>query len=186
MKTLYSFDFDDTLCMTPNPLEGRQIWLDKFKFEFPAKTKEQEIENRKKRLTGWWGREESLDLDVFEIPKNEWVYKKYLEATSKDESYIILATGRLEKAFNMRVRVETILQKHNLSFDEIHLNWGMDTFKFKCSLFEQLIRKIKPTEFIMYDDRESHLPKFENWAKEQPIPITIVDVVNKNSKTFNK
>jgi hypothetical protein len=97
-----------------------------------------------------------------------------------------MATGRLNKVPKMRENVEKILNQHNLSFDEIHLNWGGDTFRFKTKLFEELIEKTKCDHFTMYDDRIEHLNKFEDWAKEQSIPITIVNVVSKKSKTFNK
>jgi hypothetical protein len=40
----------------------------------------------------------------------------------------------------------------------------------------------------MFDDRQEHLPHFEEWAeieaKDREINITIVDVVNKTEKTF--
>jgi len=37
---------------------------------------------------------------------------------------------------------------------------------------------------VMYDDRQEHLVKFEDWATEQSFDVTIVDVVNKETKTF--
>ena len=37
---------------------------------------------------------------------------------------------------------------------------------------------------IMYDDRQEHLVKFEQWSTLQPFDVTIVDVVNKETKTF--
>jgi hypothetical protein len=39
-------------------------------------------------------------------------------------------------------------------------------------------------ELKFYDDREAHLPKFVEWAKEQDIKSTIVDVVNKTETTI--
>ena len=171
-KTLYSFDFDDTLCFTMDPIEGRKIWKEKTGLDFP-------------HPIGWWGKSESLDPEIFYVPKNEWVYQKYLDACGDENSYIIMATGRLEKAPGMRKNVEQILNQHNLSFDEVHLNWGGDTYRFKTTLFEQLIKKTKCEHFVMYDDRHEHLVKFYEWAKEQRCKITIVDVKNKRTRTFN-
>ena len=37
----------------------------------------------------------------------------------------------------------------------------------------------------MYDDRDEHLPRFEEWANNQQIPIDIVDVVRKTTTSIN-
>ena len=103
-KRLISFDFDDTMCHTPKPEEGKIIWKEKTGTEWP--------------YGGWWGKAESINPEVFDIPVNPWVYKKYLEAVSDPDNYVILATGRLKKVPNMLNHVETILNKHNISFDE--------------------------------------------------------------------
>ena len=57
---LYVFDFDATLIDTPLPEEGREIWKEKHGFPFPSKSAD-EVEQNKK-ITGWWGRKESLDM----------------------------------------------------------------------------------------------------------------------------
>lgn len=170
MKRLISFDFDDTLCHTPTPEVGKKLYFEKTGNIWPYQ--------------GWWGRSDSIDMSIFDIPLNKWVYAKYLEATSDPENYVILATGRLKKAPGMMENVQKILNYHNLSFDEIHLNWGGDTYKFKTMLFEQLIEKLGVQEFIMYDDRVEHLEKFEEWAAEHHIDVTVVDVVNKTKTEF--
>lgn len=170
-KRLISFDFDDTLCLTPNPEEGKLIWKEKTGQDWP--------------YGGWWGKSESIDTDIFDIQVNPWVYSEYLKASSDPENYIILATGRLKKAPGMLENVNRILNSHNLSFDEVHLNWGGDTFTFKTTLFSQLIEKLGVNEFTMYDDREEHLVRFNEWASEQPISVKVVDVVKK-VETINK
>lgn len=172
IKKLYCFDFDGTLCHTPEPKTGKLRWKEKTGTDWGHRS--------------WWGKSDSIDTNVFEIPKDEWVYDKYLKAVSTPNSYVILATGRLNKVENMRNRVEEILKSHNMAFDEIHLNTGGDTFDFKTRLFEDLIEKTKCKHFTMYDDREMHLTRFRVWAKKQNIKITIVDVVNKKEETFNK
>jgi hypothetical protein len=167
---LVCFDFDGTLCFTPEPIEGEKIFLAKTGNQWP--------------YNGWWGKTESIDMDIFHIPVNQWVYKKYLEAVAEPNTYIILATGRLEKVPGMRENVERILESHNLSFDEVYLNTGGDTYRFKTKLFEDLIEKLGVKEFTMYDDRHEHLVKFETWAIDQPSDVNIVDVVNKKTKTI--
>lgn len=190
---LICFDFDDTLFHTPWPEEGMKTWKEKTRTEWPYR--------------GWWGRAESIGFTkegerityvnengkekrVFEIPKNEWIYEKYLEAVSEKDkngdTYIILATGRLNKSPGMREGIETMLRESNMEFDEVHLNWGEDTFEFKRKLFEKMIAKLGATEFTMYDDRKEHLPKFEEWAKSQRNDTTIVDAIDKTQKKINK
>ena len=154
---------------TPLPEEGKIIWKEKTGTEWPHR--------------GWWGKPESIDDEIFDIPKNEWTYKKYLDAVADPDAYVILATGRLDKVPGMRENVEKILRDSNIEFDEVHLNWGGDTFIFKCNLLEQTIGKLGAKELIFYDDRQEHLPKFVEWAKEQDIKSTIVDVVNKTATT---
>jgi hypothetical protein len=168
-KKLVCFDFDGTLCNTPEPEIGKEIWFKKTGTNWPHR--------------GWWGKAESLDLDIFDIPVNDWVYSEYLKSVSDSQNHVILATGRLEP---LREEVQKILHSHNLSFDGVYLNPGADTFKFKCRLFEKMISELEVEEFTMYDDRVSHLVNFQEWAKTQRIPVTIVDINTKKKKTFNQ
>ena len=170
-NTLYSFDFDDTLIHTMLPDPGMRIWEEKTGLKWPYR--------------GWWSKPETLDMSLFDTPKNEWVYKKYLEAEADPSGYRILATGRLDTVNGMREGVQNILDYYGFEFDEVYLNWGGDTFKFKTTLFEKMILKTGCRNFIMYDDRVEHLPMFEEWAKTQDCSVTIVDVVNKTSKVIN-
>ena len=189
MKTLYSFDFDDTAMFTPTPEEGKSIWENKTGLAWP--------------YIGWWSKQESIDPDIFYIVRNELAYSKYLEACADENSVKILATGRLNKVKRMRENVNKILRKNNYEFDEIdvipangkypkngqngiYLNWGGDTYNFKIKLFEKLIELTKCDRFIMYDDRHKHIVKFYEWAKEQSVEIIIYDVRSKREKTFNK
>jgi hydroxymethylpyrimidine pyrophosphatase-like HAD family hydrolase len=167
IKKLVCFDFDDTLCNTVQHDDGKVIWREKFGVEYPHR--------------GWWSKPESLDMDIFPVTVNPYVYQEYLKAVSDPDNYVILATGRIEK---LRPEVEAILDNLNLAFDAVYLNTGGDTFTFKRRLFEKLISKIDPQEFIIYDDRYEHLEEFEKWAKTIDCRITIIDVKNKTTKIF--
>lgn len=155
---LIAFDFDDTLFHTPEPKSGSIKYKEVTGNDWPHR--------------GWWGRSDSLDMEIFDIPLNQGVLKEYLKYKSTDDNYIVLATGRLQKLEN---EVMSILNKYHLQFDEIFLNPGMDTLKFKIKLFSRLIEQLKPTEFILFDDRDPHLEQFRLWAKEQIIPVTVID-----------
>jgi hypothetical protein len=168
VKKLVSFDFDKTMCFTPEPEEGKIIFKNKTGLDWPYR--------------GWWGRAETLNLEIFPIPVNQYVYREYLNYLDDPNSYVILATGRLSK---LRDEVISVLDHHDLKFDELHLNPGMDTYIFKRDLFEKLIFRNKPDLFVMYDDRGEHLSKFEDWAKTQPCEIHIIDVIKKTTKIFN-
>jgi len=178
VKKVVSFDFDGTLFFTPEPEQGKITFKSVTGLDWPYR--------------GWWGRKESLDLRVFPIPINPYVYKKYLSHIEDTDTYAILATGRLGgHKGDLTKEVMSVLGQYNLTpssetgFKEVHLNPGMDTYHFKTQLFEKLISKHRPDEFVMYDDRQEHLFKFEQWAKTQPCKITIIDVVNKIEKTYN-
>ena len=175
-KKLISFDFDKTLFHTPEPEFGKDIFLEKTGKVWPHR--------------GWWGKPETLDMNIFDIPLNQWVYSKYVEFSDIEENFMILATGRLMKVDGMFDNVNKILDKNSIEFNEVHLNWGGDTLKFKLKLFEQKIQSLGVEEFIMFDDRELHLIQFQEWAndfsKKNNIKITIVDVISKIEKTFER
>jgi len=173
-KKLIVFDFDGTLCFTPGQIEGEKTWIRETGLPWPYPG-------------SWWGRPETLDLDVFDVPINQWVYQRYLESVADENNYVILATGRLEFKQGMRKNVERILNSHNLSFSGVFLNTGGDTFRFKTRLFEEMMGRMKVNELLMYDDRHEHLIKFNDWAhKQSDSKITICDVVNKKFKTIDK
>lgn len=185
------FDFDGTLFHTPDQHFGQKVFKEKMDLEWPYK--------------GWWSKPESIDMDIFHIPINDWVYQKYLEAVDDSSSHVILATGRLENPIGMRKNIERILRFHNLFFDVydplnvieignprrevvrngVYLNTGGDTFMFKTRLFEDIMRKMKVNSLLIYDDRHEHLVKFYEWAQKQVgSKITICDVTIKKFKTI--
>lgn len=168
MKKVVSFDFDGTMCFTPEPEDGMREY--------------KKITGQNWPHRGWWGRKESIDTDIFTIPVNPLVYSDYLSHKKDQDTFVILATGRLTK---IQQEVQAVLRQLNLDFDEIHCNPGIDTYIFKTKLFEKLIRQHQPEVFTMYDDRHEHLVKFAEWAKTQPCQIDIIDVVNKTHKIFN-
>ena len=178
MKKIVSFDFDGTLFFTPEQEQGKIVFKNITGLDWPYR--------------GWWGRKESLDLKIFSIPINQYVYDRYLMHSKDTDTHVILATGRLGSTkSDLTDEVMDVLDQYDLTpsnkggFKEVYLNPGMDTYKFKTQLFERLISKYRPDEFIMYDDRREHLDKFSEWAQTQPCKITIIDVVNKIEKSYN-
>lgn len=169
---IVSFDFDGTLINTPGPELGRPIWEQK---------KGQILKGK-----GWWGIHESLDPEIFDFPKIDWVYDEFVEACKDPDTFVFIATGRLKRLQESVLKVLDIhgIQKRSkpesLGFDALYCNPGTETFLFKSKLFEEIIKQHpKATEFQMYDDRQAHLPKFADWAKNQQIHVSIIDVLNR-------
>lgn len=163
------FDFDGTLIHTPLPEDGKKKWEDYMKMSFPT--------------PGWWGSAESLNLDVFYPPVNQYVYTFYKNYYGKESTYTFLATGRLKR---LESKVNDILKLHNIKFDDVYCNDKGETFKFKTLLFEKKILEEFPNckEFTMYDDRYEHIVKFKEWSKQfKDIKINIVDVIRKVTHT---
>ena len=157
-KRLITFDFDDTLFKTPLPDVGKVQW--------------EEYTGEKWPHRGWWSKPESLNMEIFDIPLNKPIYKQYLKSISDPSNYVVLATGRIEP---LRGEVEDILNVNEITFDEVHLNPGADTYDFKKNLFFRLINELRPEEYIMFDDREEHLVRFREWADTLPCKSIIVD-----------
>lgn len=162
MENLVAFDFDSTLIHTPTPETGKSHWEKETGSSWCGR--------------GWWGNPESLNLNIFYPPVNQWVYKYYKTYSEDINSHCFLATGRLEK---LRNSVINVLKLHDIEID-LYCNPGIDTYTFKARLFTNLINKYKPNKFIIFDDRHEHLVKFVNeWAPKQKVNIEIIDVINK-------
>lgn len=161
------FDFDGTLIHTLEPEEGKKIWKEKTGEDYPHR--------------GWWGRRETLDINVFDnepFPDIESIYRK---EASNENTYVSLCTGRIVPLTN---EVKAILDKYNLIFDDVILNGdkrfqdsgghGNDTLAFKIRYLASLQKtfpNLKVIEF--WDDRREHHSTFKQWALVQPIDVII-------------
>lgn len=188
MKTMYIFDFDYTLFFSPTEDIGKSHYKLITGCDWP--------------YNGWWSKKESLDVDIFNIPRNEYTYNKYLEACNDNNGSKILVTGRLNKVDGMRENIIKLLYRENYIFDEVlvmqkfnnkpengkngvYLSDG-STYEFKIKLFDKIIEILDYDRIVIYDDRHEHIVKFYKWASTKKIEILIVNVVNKKIKIFNK
>lgn len=145
------FDFDGTLVSTPLPDTGRQEYHNKTGKPWPHE--------------GWWGRHESLDMEVFDMPTLEEVIADYEKATAEESTAVVLLTGRMIK---LSEHVKVILDAKGLTFDEYHYNRGGATEMAKMKSMEKLLEKYKDvTEMEQWDDRLTHIPIFEEWGRKQ-------------------
>ena len=175
------YDFDDTLFYTPKPdldKNGRKI--------SPLTSKEYKKstgENYPHR--GWWGRKETLDMDIFNIPPNMYVKGEYLKDIKDDNRLVIMMTGRIQKLSDS---VISILDSHNMKFDKYYFNTTGDTLSYKLDTLEKYVKNTKSLKSIkIYDDRDAHIPVFELWAdlmqKESNVEIEVIHI--KGEKRIN-
>jgi len=150
-KKIAIFDFDQTLVNTATPEHGKSHYEKKTGKKWPYE--------------GWWGRKESLDLDVFDMPVIDLVISDYHLEKVQEDTLVVMLTGRLVKLSN---EVRKILDAKGLEFDEYHYNRGGSTDVAKIKTMEHLLEKYPTVDEIkMWDDRILHIPIFEKWGKEK-------------------
>jgi FMN phosphatase YigB (HAD superfamily) len=150
VKKLSVFDFDGTLVDTPTPVVGKTIWKLKKGEDWPYQ--------------GWWGRNESLDMSVFDMPVIEKTIESYREEISKSDTLVIMLTGRTHQNSG---HVKSILDSHGLKFHKYLFKRGGDTLIDKVRQLESLLKELPNLEEIeMWDDRTEHIPHFIEWGEK--------------------
>lgn len=157
---LYVFDFDDTLIRTPLPEKGRVIWQQFHGFPFPSKSEEEVEQNRK--ITGWWGRKESLDMETFDMPMVPEVKSAYDNIKNNPDVMKIMLTGRRGKLSN---EVRDILDHYGLDFDMYLYNNKSDTLSAKIDYLNDILSS-NPSivDAVLHDDRDEHIATFQAWG----------------------
>ena len=158
------FDFDGTLIDTTMPDIGKKMWKDATGEDYPHK--------------GWWGRRESLDIDIYPNDVFPDMQAEYNKAKADENTFVTLCTGRITPLAN---QVQAILNKHNLKFDDIALtgdkrfnDGASNTLAFKINYLNSLQKQfpnLKQIEF--WDDRDEHQTTFIQWGKLQTISVHI-------------
>jgi len=143
-------DFDATLFHTPSPEKGKKRYEVMTGEAYPHK--------------GWWGRPESLDMDIMDIQPNGEIVDIYKECESDPRCMTVLCTGRLSK---LKTEVKDILKRHSIFFDEENFNPGMSTLTYKLDTLGRLHSQYPDAEMILYDDRDDHIPSFKEWASDK-------------------
>jgi hypothetical protein len=150
---LVAFDFDKTLINSPLEDEGKEIWLEKTGNSYPYK--------------GWWGRPESLDINVFNIKPFPSIYKQYKKEISTPDTYVIILTSRIEK---LRPQIEAILNKNDIHVNEI------DMFNDKLTKGQRILEYLKKfpdlIEINVYEDRQSDIVALKSIRNQIPENIT--------------
>lgn len=145
------WDFDGTLVNTPVPEKGQLEYKQKTGEDWPHK--------------GWWGREESLDTGIFDIPVISSVISEYKKESKNPNTLMVMMTGRQPKLSN---GVKKILDSHGLKFDVYEFNNGGSTLHSKITSLDKLIEKYPNVKSVaMWDDRTEHIPAFKAWGAAQ-------------------
>lgn len=155
IKRLVAFDMDGTLINTPKQSEGKKQWKKVKGKEYPR--------------VGWWGRKESLDLDVFDIKPYPLIYKQLLKEQSTPDTHVIVLTSRRKE---LRPEVQAILDKNNIHVDGLEMH-GDDDLPDKGAKILRFSRYMPDLEEIsVYDDRNTDIESYKGIIDELPENIT--------------
>jgi hypothetical protein len=144
-------DFDGTLIDTQLPETGKVIWKEKTGNDWPH--------------VGWWGRVESLDMDVFEQKPAPSIVAALNAGNANESTLTVLLTGRRKKD-NIMAAVKKILDANNLKLDRHLFNYGGDTGDNKIEQMGNLLKEFPNVKTMeMWDDRDEHIPKFKAWGE---------------------
>jgi hypothetical protein len=142
IKRLCVFDLDATIFDTPMPETGKIEWSEKMGKPYP--------------FIGWWGRPESLDLDIFDIKPFPSVLKQLKEEQSKPNTYVVILSSRMEK---LRPQVEAILNKNNIHVNKVDLKRSEKTKGEKLLYYIDQLPDLKIVN--VYEDRDTDIASYE-------------------------
>lgn len=165
---LCAFDFDATLINSPEKEAGQAEWSEKMGVPF--------------KYQGWWGRPESLDLNVFDIKP----FPKVLSILNKDVStpatYVIVLTSRQEK---LRPLVQAVLDVNNIHVDKLDMQRGARTKGQKILDYASKLPDLR--EINVYDDRDTDIISYEGIRSSLPEGIKFnIYIANKGELTLDE
>ena len=117
--------------------------------------------------TGWWGRPESLDLNVFDIRTFPEVQNLLNKNVSTPDTYTIILTSRQEK---LRPLLQKILDVNNIHVDKLDMKRDERTKGQKMldyiKIFPDLI------EINVYEDKEDEINSYKETKNQIPENIS--------------
>jgi len=148
-RKLCIFDMDGTLIATEPPESGKQKWFDKTGEPWPH--------------SGWWGRRESLNIDIFDNELIMDTVSDLYDESKNETSLLVLMTGRHK---GLTKEVDLLLDKHGLKFHEKKLNDRDETIVCKIRQIDELLFKYPLIEEIeIWEDRPEHIEVFTEKLK---------------------
>ncbi|MFW5847548.1 MAG: hypothetical protein ACOCVF_01330 [bacterium] len=147
IKRLVFVDFDSTLINSPEPEDGKKRY--------------EQVKGEKYPYEGWWGRKESLDINIHDIKPFEAMVNQVKDENKKPDTHTILLTSRLPK---LRNEILKILDKYNIHLDDHSFKYGS---KDKATRIKEFISKYPDVEeIVVYDDREKEFKVLRELKKE--------------------
>jgi tRNA nucleotidyltransferase/poly(A) polymerase len=154
------YDFDGTLMDSPLPDPGKNIYREKTGKVYPHQ--------------GWWGRPESLDLNVFDIQTNPEIESLFRKDASDPNTRVVLLTNRLSR---LSEPIKKILDKHNMIFD--HYSFKNDGREKGERIYDILKSKYPETEFVeFYDDDIKHFQSVRDNLIETDYEFKVYHIVD--------
>jgi len=147
------FDFDGTLIDSPMPETGKAQWSEKMGKPYP--------------FSGWWGRPESLDLEVFDIKPFPSVLKQLQKEQQTPDTQVIVLTSRMEK---LRPYVEAVLEKNNIVVDKVDMKRAEGDKGVKVLRYVSALPDL--VEINVYEDRDTDIEAYERIKSQIPEGIT--------------
>jgi len=163
IQRLAVFDFDGTLIDSPEPENGKQFWQDKMGRQYP--------------YSGWWGRPESLDLDVFEIKPFPSVLLQLKKEVVLPNTFVVVLTSRMEK---LRPQVQAVLDANGIKVDKLDMkraegNKGVKVLRYVAQMPDLKVINV-------YEDRDIDLEAYEGIRNQIPEGIEFnIYVANKGT-----
>jgi len=152
IKRLIISDLDGTLINSPMPETGKVQWSEKMKTPY--------------KYQGWWGRPESLDLNVFDIKPFSSVLNQLKEEQAKPNTYVIILTSRMEK---LRPQVQAILDANHIVVDKLDMKRAEGDKGKKVLRYVEQFPELE--EINVYDDRDTDIQSYV--AIKNQIPKSI-------------
>lgn len=142
-ETVHFFDFDGTIMDSPLPETGKDIYA--------------QVTGKKYPHIGWWGRPESLDLNVFDIQPKADIESIYRKVIQSSHDHAVLLTNRQLKLGDL---VKKVLDKHQMPFEHYSYKHNNDE---KGDRILQIMKQFYPgvKNIIFYDDDQRHLDNAE-------------------------
>jgi hypothetical protein len=163
IKRLAVFDFDGTLIDSPEKETGKIEWSEKMGQPYPYQ--------------GWWGRPESLDLNVFDIKPFPSVLHQLKKEIVLPNTYVIILTSRMEK---LRPQVEAVLNKNNIHVDKVDMKRAEGDKGKKVLRYVAQIPDLKVIN--VYEDRDTDIASYEAIRNQIPQGIEFnIYVANKGT-----
>jgi hypothetical protein len=149
IKRLCVMDFDGTLIDSPEKEQGKVEWSEKTGKLYPYQ--------------GWWGRPESLDLQVFDIKPFPSVLHQLKKEQKTPNTYVLILTSRMEK---LRSEVQAVLDANNISVDKLDMKRAEGNKGVKVLRYVQQFPDLE--EINVYEDRDTDIEAYENIRNKMP------------------